>query len=60
MDYEQPDCIEDWLGDGKCNKANNNERCYYDKGDCCAYSCKLNCKEINEKKVDIRNETFFI
>jgi hypothetical protein len=36
-------CIEAWAGDGKCNIDNNKKDCKFDRGDCCANSCKVNC-----------------
>ena len=53
-------CIFAWQGDGKCNTDNNKEDCAFDNGDCCANSCKKNCREIDEFGVDISNATFAI
>jgi hypothetical protein len=44
MSQSNKTCVFDWLGDGNCNKENNNEFCGWDKGDCCAESCITNCK----------------
>ena len=43
IDAPQNDCVLDMLGDGKCDISNNNEICGYDNGDCCRYTCEINC-----------------
>eukprot|EP01083_Nonionella_stella_P141867 437895_1 len=32
-------CYDEWMGDARCNKENNNAECNYDDGDCCSESC---------------------
>eukprot|EP00347_Sterkiella_histriomuscorum_P007352 403349276 len=36
-------CIEAWIGNGKCDKQNNQEKCRWDGGDCCLNTCQANC-----------------
>ena len=53
-------CIPAWLGDGKCNLDNNKPDCKFDQGDCCGYTCKLRCQEMDLKGNDITNKTFAV
>jgi hypothetical protein len=53
-------CIDAWAGDGKCNIDNNKPECKFDRGDCCANSCKVNCQEVDKEGNDLRHITWNI
>jgi hypothetical protein len=36
-------CIEKSQSDSICDEVNNNQKCNYDGGDCCANTCYANC-----------------
>lgn len=37
------DCALDLISDGKCDIVNNKNACGFDGGDCCRYTCEVNC-----------------
>ena len=40
------------IGNGICNSENNNQKCLYDGGDCCAYDCP-DCQCFHESICEI-------
>ncbi|CDW86507.1 keratin-associated protein 10- [Stylonychia lemnae] len=39
-------CIQAWIGNGKCDKQNNQLKCKWDGGDCCLSTCQPNCDKL--------------
>lgn len=39
-DASCPECVDKWIGDGRCDRFQNTETCYYDGGDCCPCTCE--------------------
>ena len=44
-------CLNNILGDGRCDEQNNNDACNYDGGDCCAADCIKNCELKKQTKL---------